>query len=154
MEFLIEYGYLGLFIAAFLAASILPFGSEFILTALLFTDSSPVLLVACATFGNVLGSIMNYLLGYYLTAHRVKRYLKISEDRYSKIERFYEKYGLWTLLLAWVPIIGDPITVLAGLLRLNFVWFVAIVSVSKLLRYVVLTLGILQIVELRFLHTA
>jgi len=146
MEFLIEYGYVGLFIAAFLAASILPFGSELVLSALLFTDLSPILLVVCATVGNVLGSIVNYALGYYLKAHRVKRYLKISEERYSKLERFYEKYGLWTLLLSWVPIIGDPITVLAGLLRLNIVWFVVLVSISKLLRYVVLTLGVLQIV--------
>jgi len=146
MEFLIEYGYLGLFVAALLAASILPFGSELVLSALLFTDLSPVLLVLFATVGNVLGSILNYALGYYLKAHRVKHYFKISDVRYSKLECFYEKYGLWTLLLAWVPILGDPITVLAGLLRLNIIWFVVLVSASKLLRYVVLTLGVLQIV--------
>jgi len=145
MEFLIEYGYLGLFIAAFLAASILPFGSELVLSALLFTDLSTVLLVTFATVGNVLGSMVNYALGYYLKAYKVKRFFKISEARYFKLECFYKKYGLWTLLLAWVPIIGDPITVLAGLLRLNVKLFLLLVSISKLLRYIVLTVAVLQI---------
>jgi len=144
MEYFSELGYLGLFVASFLAATILPLSSEVVLTALLLNGLSPTLLVAVATTGNVLGSFLNYALGYWGSKEVVKRWLKISEEDFVKAEQRFVKYGILSLLLAWVPIIGDPITVVAGILRVRFAWFVVLVTVGKFARYVVVSYLALQ----------
>jgi len=144
MEYFSELGYLGLFVASFLAATILPLSSEVVLTALLFNGMSPVLLVAVATTGNVLGSFLNYALGYWGSKEVVKRWLKVSEEDFVKAEQRFVKYGIFSLLLAWVPIIGDPITVVAGVLRVRLAWFVALVTAGKFTRYVVVSYLALQ----------
>jgi len=145
MEYFSELGYLGLFAASFLAATILPLSSEVVLTALLFNGLSPVMLVAVATTGNVLGSITNYALGYWGSKEVVKRWLKISEAEFVKAEQRFTKYGMLSLLFAWVPIIGDPITVVAGILRIRLSWFVVLVAIGKLARYVVISYLALQV---------
>ena len=145
MEFFADFGYLGLFIAAFLAATILPLGSEIVLTALLLTSLSPITLIAVATLGNVLGSLTNYALGYWASLGALKRWLKMSEEEFEKAEKRFSKYGLWSLLFAWVPIIGDPLTVMAGILRVNLLWFLLLVSIGKLLRYIVVANLTLQL---------
>lgn len=139
MDYFTELGYLGLFVAAFLAATILPLSSEVVLTALLLNGLSPVALVSIATIGNVLGSLTNYALGYWASIEVIKRWLKISEAEFVKAERRFEKYGLLSLCFAWVPVIGDPLTVIAGFLRVRLIWFVVLVTAGKLARYVVIS---------------
>jgi len=149
MEYFSELGYLGLFVASFLAATILPLSSEVVLTALLLSGVSPALLVAVATTGNVLGSCLNYALGYWGSKEIIKRWLKMSEEDFVKAEQRFVKYGMFSLLFAWVPIIGDPITVVAGVLRVRLAWFVALVTAGKLARYVVISSLALQAAQVR-----
>ena len=145
MEYFSEFGYLGLFVASFLAATILPLSSEVVLTALLLNGLPPAALVAIATVGNVLGSFVNYALGYWGSKEIVKRWLKMSDTEFVKAEQRFVKYGIISLLLAWVPIIGDPITVVAGILRIRFAWFVVLVTAGKFARYVVVSYLALQV---------
>ena len=139
MHHFTDLGYLGLFISSFLAATILPFSSEVVLSALLLSGLSPVALITTATFGNVLGSLTNYALGYWVSLEAIKRWLKMSEQEFVRAEQRFVKYGLFSLCFAWVPIIGDPLTVVAGVLRIRLLWFVILVTAGKLARYVVIS---------------
>lgn len=139
MDYFTELGYFGLFISAFLAATILPLSSEVVLSALLLNGLSPVALVTIATIGNVLGSLTNYALGYWASLELIKKWLKISEYEYAKAEQRFVKYGLFSLCFAWVPIIGDPLTLIAGVLRIRLLWFVILVTAGKLMRYIVIS---------------
>lgn len=145
VEYLSEFGYFGLFIAAFLAATILPLSSEVVLSTLLLSGQSMLALIIIATTGNVLGSLANYALGYWASLEIVKRWLRISEREFLIAEQRFVKYGLVSLLFAWVPIIGDPLTVIAGVLRVRLLWFVLLVSVGKLMRYVAISYLVMQV---------
>lgn len=134
----LEWGYSGMFLSAFLAATILPLGSEVLFGALLLQTLNPVSLVAIATFGNVLGSLLNYALGIWGGVALAKRWLKLSDTDILKAEQRFQRLGQWSLLLAWVPIIGDPLTVIAGFLRVPLLWFLVLVTIGKLVRYSVL----------------
>jgi membrane protein YqaA with SNARE-associated domain len=147
MEQFSELGYSGLFVAAFLAATLLPLSSEVVLSALLLNGLSPFWLVMTATAGNVLGSIVNYALGYWLSLEVAKKWLKISADDLDRAEGRFRKYGMFSLFFAWVPVIGDPLTILAGALRVRFLWFFLIVSAGKLFRYVAISYLTLQAIE-------
>jgi len=144
MEYLTELGYLGLFISAFLAATILPLSSEIALSALLLSGFSPTTLVIIATTGNVLGSLTNYALGYYLSLVVIKKWLRMTEDDFVRAEQRFVKYGMFSLCFAWVPIIGDPLTVMACVLRIRLRWFILLVTAGKLLRYVVISYFVMQ----------
>lgn len=139
MDYFTELGYFGLFVSAFLAATILPLSSEIVLSALLLNGLSPIALVAIATTGNVLGSLTNYALGYWLSLEVVKKWLKMSEEEFVRAEQRFVKYGLFSLCFAWVPIIGDPLTVIAGVLRIRLFWFLILVTAGKLIRYILLS---------------
>lgn len=145
MEYFTELGTLGLFISAFLAATILPLSSELVLSALLLSGLSPTMLVIVATAGNVLGSLTNYALGYWGGAVVVKKWLKMSEADFLRAEKRFKKYGMLSLCFAWVPIIGDPLTVIAGVLRIRLHWFLLLVTAGKLLRYIVISYMVLQV---------
>ena len=145
MEYFSELGYIGLFVSAFLAATILPLSSEVVLTALLLNGLSPVTLVTVATIGNVLGSLVNYALGFWAGQALIKRWLKMTEEELIRAEQRFKKYGMLSLLLAWAPIIGDPITVAAGVLRIHLLWFIVLVTAGKLTRYVVISYLALQV---------
>ncbi len=135
-DVLIAWGELGLFVMAFLAATLLPLSSEVLLLALLQKDYfSPVGLWFWASTGNVLGSVVNYALGFWLGQAFVAKWLRLSDAQFDKAEARYRRYGVWALLLAWVPIIGDPITLVAGLLRVNFWLFLCLVGLAKGARY-------------------
>jgi len=138
--------YLGLFVAAFGAATLLPMQSEAVLSGLLLAARQPAsLLLLVATIGNVLGSVVNWLLGRYIEHWRHRRWFPVSEDRLEQAQRAYHRYGRWSLLLSWAPIIGDPLTVIAGVLREPFWSFLLIVLVAKAGRYLLLaavTLGL------------
>ena len=143
MENFTELGILGLFMSAFLAATILPLSSEVVLSALLLNGMSPISLVIVATIGNVLGSLTNYALGYWASLGVIKKWLKMSEDEFIRAEQRFTKYGTLSLCFAWVPIIGDPLTVMAGILRIRLLWFVILVTAGKLMRYVVISYMVL-----------
>ena len=144
MEYFFELGYFGLFIAAILAATILPLSSEIVLSALLLSELSPIVLVAIATTGNVLGSLANYVLGYWASLEVIKKWLNISEEEFVRAEQRFEKYGVFSLCFAWVPIIGDPLTFIAGVLRIRLWLFIILVAVGKLMRYIAISYLILQ----------
>lgn len=139
MESFTELGHAGLFISAFLAATLLPLSSEVVLSALLLGGLSPVTLVLVATTGNVLGSLANYALGYWAGQAVVKKWFRMSDEDLARAEQRFAKYGMYSLCFAWVPVVGDPITVMAGVLRIQVGWFLALVTAGKLLRYVVLS---------------
>lgn len=101
---------------ALAAATVLPMQSEAVLAGLLIADYSPCLLIAVASIGNVLGSVVNWLLGRGIEGFRHRRWLPASNAGLERAQRWYHRYGKWTLLLSWVPIVGDPLTV-AGVMR-------------------------------------
>lgn len=135
----------GLFAAAFLSATLLPGSSEAALVAALgtgYADTLPALLVA--TFGNTLGSCVNWALGLFVTRWRDSRFFPVSAKDFDRYCALYQKYGLWSLLASWVPIIGDPLTVMAGVFKTPLHVFVPIVAFAKLMRY----LAIIGVVNL------
>ena len=126
----------GLFSSAFLAATLLPGSSEVLLAGLIVAgETSPWLLLAVATTGNVLGSLVNWLCGRFLAKFRDRRWFPVSVRRYDQAAAWYERYGYWSLLFAWAPIIGDPLTVIAGALRVQLLPFLVLVTIGKLARY-------------------
>ncbi len=132
--------YLGLFAAAFGAASLLPMQSEAVLIGMLLSDQySATTLLTIATLGNVLGSVLNWVLGRSVERLRHKRWFPVSDAKLSKAQRFYLRYGRWSLLLSWVPIIGDPLTMIAGVMREPLWRFLLIVTLAKGARYLALT---------------
>lgn len=141
-------GYLGLFLAAFGAATLLPLQSEAVLVGLLLSGKHLVwLLLSIAIAGNVAGSLVNWWLGRGIERFRDKRWFPASAPSLEKAQRHYQRYGHWSLLLSWVPIIGDPLTLIAGVLGEPFWRFLLIVTLAKSARYLVLawvTLGWMQ----------
>jgi len=132
--------YLGLFGAAFLAATILPMQSEAALVALLLADRHPVAaLLVVATAGNVLGAVVNWGLGRGIERFRDRTWFPASAASLDRATRWYRRYGRWSLLLSWLPIGGDALTVVAGVLREPLWSFVVIVTIAKGGRYLVLT---------------
>ena len=130
--------YLSLFSVAFLAATVLPANSEILLAGLLVLGDQPAwALIAVATAGNVLGAGVNWLLGRYLLHFQDRRWFPVKKEKLDQAEAWYRKYGRWSLLLSWAPFIGDPLTVIAGVLREPFASFCCIVLAAKLGRYLV-----------------
>jgi membrane protein YqaA with SNARE-associated domain len=126
--------YLTLFIVAFASATLLPMGSEALLLYEVSQEQGWWLLWLVATLGNSVGSMVNYALGY-----KGERYLQsrgyLSFEKIEKYQRFFRLYGGWTLLLSWLPVVGDPLTLIAGVFRYPFGWFVLLVTLAKGVRY-------------------
>ncbi|MBI9071420.1 MAG: DedA family protein [Melioribacteraceae bacterium] len=139
MEYFTELGYIGLFFASFLAATILPLSSEVVLGVLLLNNFDPVTLVFVATAGNVIGSFINYLIGFWGGIYLVKKILRVSEKEFENAKHRFNKYGVFSLFFAWVPIIGDPLTVVAGILKINLPAFFLLVTLGKFLRYLIIS---------------
>ena len=128
--------YLSLFAISFLAATILPFSSEFTLAGLIATsnyDNSFLLIVA--SLGNVLGSVVNWAVGFYSRNLTKKKWFPFKDKQIENSSKWFSKFGKWSLLFAWVPVIGDPLTLAAGLLRVKFIEFVILVTIGKFSRY-------------------
>jgi len=133
--------YLSLFASAFLAATLIPAQSESVLVYLIATGHYSIsLLVAVASLGNILGSILNWYLGRGIEHYRDRRWFPVSPDKLEKAQGWYARYGRWSLLASWLPIVGDPLTVVAGVMREPLPSFVAIVTLAKAGRYVLLAL--------------
>ncbi|ESX77915.1 YqaA family protein [Mesorhizobium sp. LSHC414A00] len=131
--------YGGLFLAAFVAATILPMQSEAALAGLLLTESyAPALLIVSASAGNVLGSIVNWWLGRGVDHFRHRKWFPVKPSALTRATRWYQRYGRWSLLLSWLPLVGDPLTIVAGVLREPFWSFLVIVTIAKVGRYLAL----------------
>ena len=123
--------YLGLFLSAFAAASLLPLQSEAVLVGLLLNGSQPVaVLLAVASLGNVLGSVLNAALGRGLERFHGRRWFPVSERQLERAKSRYRRYGRWSLLLSWMPLIGDPLTLVAGVMREPWWSFLLLVTVA------------------------
>jgi membrane protein YqaA with SNARE-associated domain len=134
--------HLSIFATAFLAATILPGSSELLLVALLFerpAESGTLLVVA--TIGNTLGSVVNWVLGRAFLHFADRRWFPVSKRQLDRASEWFRRYGLWSLLLAWFPVVGDALTVIAGALRVKILPFVALVAAGKALRYVAVIWG-------------
>ena len=130
--------YLSLFFISFLSATILPLSSELTLAGLITTSNyDNVLLLIVASFGNVLGSVVNWVLGFYSRNLTTKKWFPFKEIQLEKSSKWFRKFGKWSLLFAWVPVIGDPLTLVAGLLRIRFLDFIILVAIGKVSRYFV-----------------
>ena len=130
--------YLSLFFISFLAATILPFSSELTLAGLISTSNyDNLLLLVFASFGNVLGSVFNWGLGFYARNLTIKKWFPFKETQIERSSKWFSKFGKWSLLFAWVPIVGDPLTFVAGLLRVRFLDFIILVAIGKVSRYLV-----------------
>lgn len=133
----------GLFASAFLAGSILPAQSEAVLAALLLSgEQSPSLLVLTATLGNVGGACFNYALGRSADRFRGQRWFPLSATGWERSAAWFNRWGVATLLLSWLPVVGDGFTVLAGAARTPFPLFLALVTLAKGGRYILLAAAV------------
>ena len=131
--------YLSLFVISFIAATILPFSSELTLAGLVATSNyDNLLLLIVASLGNVLGSVVNWILGFYSRDLSTKKWFPFKDEQIEKSSKWFNKFGRWSLLFAWVPFIGDPLTIVAGLFRVKFLEFLILVSIGKVGRYLVI----------------
>ena len=131
--------YLSLFFISFLAATILPFSSELTLAGLISTSNyDNLLLLVFASFGNVLGSVVNWFIGFYSRNLTTKKWFPFKETQIERSSKWFSKFGKWSLLFAWVPIVGDPLTFVAGLLRVRFFDFIILVAIGKVSRYLII----------------
>ena len=130
--------YLSLFFISFLAATILPFSSELTLAGLISTSNyDNLILLVVASFGNVLGSVFNWSLGFYSRNLSTKKWFPFKETQIERSSKWFSKFGKWSLLFAWVPIVGDPLTFVAGLFRVRFLDFIILVAIGKVSRYLI-----------------
>ena len=137
-EFLTSHGYPALFIVSFLASTLLPLGSEWLLVALLLKGFSPLPVVAVASVGNFLGACTSYYIGIYGSLFFTEKIFRLSKSDRERAERAFVRYGCWSLLFTWLPVIGDPLCVVAGMLRMAFLPFTVMVMAGKSGRYAVL----------------
>jgi len=143
-ELLAGYGYPALFLVSFLAATLLPLGSEWLLAALLLKGFDPIFSVALATLGNTLGGLTSYAVGLWGGSLLVRRVLGVEERARLRAERLYDRYGSWSLLFSWLPLVGDPLCVVGGVLRVALPRFLILVALGKLARYLAVAWAVLQ----------
>lgn len=138
VEFVLQYGYLGLFLISFLAATLVPLASELVVVAMANLDYNVWLLIVSATGGSFLGSVTNFWVGRKGSDFIFSRFFQVEEATRQRAERLYERWGAFTLFFSWVPFIGDPLTVVGGALGISFRLFVFWVLLGKTLRYIAL----------------
>lgn len=129
------YGYAGLFLASFLASTVLPLGSEALLLLLINEGFDPISLVVVASVGNYCGACTTYYIGLVGRRDLIEKYLSIPQQRLDDAEKWFTKYGAYSLLFTWIPIIGDAITAMGGIMKLDFKIFSVFVFLGKFLRY-------------------
>ena len=131
------FSYALLFSSAFLAATIFPFYSEVILTSLLYDGFSPLWLWLVATLGNTLGAVVNWALGKYLLHYSDRRWFPFKAASLQRYQHWFQRYGKWSLLLAWLPIGGDALTFIAGTMKVRLLTLVLLTAIGKGIRYLV-----------------
>ncbi|MBE7635993.1 DedA family protein [Sneathiella sp. P13V-1] len=131
--------YFTLFFSAFTSATLLPGSSEALLAYLISeTPSQIILLIAIASIGNILGSVFNWYCGAFLMHFQNRRWFPVTQTQIQKAQHWYGQIGYWSLLLAWLPVIGDPLTVLGGVLKIRLSIFILLVGIGKIIRYAVI----------------
>ena len=141
-------GYPALFGLSFLASTLLPVGSEWLLAAMLLDHRDPVAVTAVATVGNTLGACTTWAVGIAGGPFLIRRVLRVDAAAQERAGRLYGRYGVWSLLLSWLPVVGDPLCLAAGILRVGLGRFFLFVFTGKLIRYAAvawLTLGGMQV---------
>jgi len=136
--------YTSLFFTALLAATLLPAYSEIVLASLVAAGHDPLALWFWASLGNTLGAAVNWVLGRYLLHFQDRRWFPFRADNLGRSQRWFQRYGVWSLLLAWMPVGGDALTFIAGMMRVRFDLFIALTAIGKAARYAIL-LGLLQL---------
>ena len=136
-DWLHQPGYVTLFMVSFLASTLLPLGSEWLLIMMLASGYEPLSTIAAATTGNYLGAVTTYLIGMYGGDWLVEKVLRVSSEQQERARSHYRRYGVLSLLFSWLPIVGDPLCMVAGVLRINFWLFTLLVASGKLVRYAV-----------------
>ncbi len=141
IAFLTGYGYVGMFLAAFLAGSFFPFSSEAVMVGLMATGLDPWQLMVYGTAGNVLGSVFNYSVGRLGKLEWIEKYLHVSRSDLDKAERFMAGRGAWMGFFAFLPVLGSAITVALGFMRANIVISFVSITLGKIVRYLILIYG-------------
>lgn len=141
LSFLLDWGYWGMLLAAFLAGSVFPFSSEAVMLALQAAGLDPLSLVIYATIGNTLGSIFNYGVGRLGKLEWIEKYLHVSKESLNKAERFMGGRGAFMGIFAFLPILGSAITILLGLMKANIPISFTTIALGKFLRYMILAYG-------------
>jgi len=133
-------GYASLFFMSFLASTLLPLGSEWLLVMMLAAGYDPLPVVVVATVGNYLGGVVTYLIGIAGGRWLIEKVLRVSAHQQERARQQYTRFGVYSLLFSWLPVIGDPLCLVAGMLRVNFGLFTLLVASGKLVRYVITAL--------------
>jgi membrane protein YqaA with SNARE-associated domain len=146
IQFLIEWGYLGLFISSFIAGSVLPFSSETVLGACLLPPLGldPVLAVAACGTGNVLGGMTCYWMGHFGRIEWIEKYAHVKREKLEQAQRFIRHKGAWMAFFGFVPILGSAICIALGMMRANPYITALAMAVGKVGRYVIVAWGVLQ----------
>lgn len=139
-----HYGFYSLFLLSFLASTLLPLGSEWLVVAMLLSRSDPFAVVAVATAGNYLGALSTYWIGIYGGEFLKRRVLRMDDRSMGRAERFYRRFGSYSLFLSFLPVIGDPLCLIGGVLRVGFLRFSLLVLSGKFARYAAVAWGTVQ----------
>lgn len=142
IQFFIDWGYIGLFISAFVAGSILPFSSEVVLTVLVEMGADPTTCLLSASIGNTLGGLVCYYLGYLGNMQKIEKWLGVKQEKMDKVEGFVRKYGAWMGLFGVLPWVGEVIIVLLGLMRANIYITTSTMFIGKFIRYLLMLLAL------------
>mgnify|MGYP000086932443 CR=1 FL=1 len=134
-DFLLNFGYLGVFIISFLSATLLPFSSDVVVATTTALNFNPVILLFVATIGNTLGGMTNYLIGYLGKEEWPKKYLKIKESKLNKAKNIVIKYSKLSAFFTWLPAIGDPIAIVLGFFKINPFYVFIFMFLGKGFRY-------------------
>lgn len=138
IDFFIEWGYIGLFLSALIAGSILPFSSEVVLTVLVQMGADPTLSLLSASIGNTIGGLICYWLGYLGNLEWIERWLKIDKQKIDKVSGFVKSRGAWMGIFGVLPWVGEAIIVLLGLMRANIYITTITMFIGKFVRYLLL----------------
>ncbi|MDE5678441.1 VTT domain-containing protein [Phocaeicola sp.] len=145
LQFLIDWGYWGLFLGSFIAGSVLPFSSEAVLAACVGPlGLDPVISIAAATAGNVAGGMTCYWMGHLGNMEWIEKYFHVKKEKMDRAERFVHGRGAWMAFFAFIPILGSAISIVLGMMRAN-IWIVVLaMTTGKILRYALLVWGVLE----------
>lgn len=136
-DWLNQPGYASLFFMSFLASTLVPLGSEWLLVMMLAGGYDPLSSVAVASAGNYLGAVVTYLIGIAGGNWLIEKVLRVSPQQQERARQYYRRYGAFSLFFSWLPIVGDPLCLAGGMLRINFGLFTLLVASGKLVRYAV-----------------